>query len=238
MGYNLKKGERLLYKLTNQNNQTQNNTTWGVKITNYAENQNPKNTNLCSSDVVHAYTNPILALIRNTSDANIPNPKLWLAKGIIVNTGAGIKCGCKSLTTIRELIIPTISLEQRIAFAIYSALSVYKERSFVLWTNNWLKNIDRTVYAANAANAAAYAATNAAYASDAATAANAAANAADAAVNAANAAVNAAYAAYAAMNAAMNAAVRAAANATADAAAYATKPLNFDLIAKKAMLIK
>ena len=227
MGYNLKKGERLLYKLTNQNNQTQNNTTWGVKITNYAENQNPKNTNLCSSDVVHAYTNPILALIRNTSDANIPNPKLWLAKGIIVNTGAGIKCGCKSLTTIRELIIPTISLEQRIAFAIYSALSVYKERSFVLWTNNWLKNIDRTVYAANAATAAAYAV----YATNAA---DAAANAADAAVNAANAAVNAAYAAYAAMNAA----VRAAANATADAAAYATKPLNFDLIAKKAMLIK
>jgi hypothetical protein len=137
----------------------------------------------------------------------------------IVNTD-GLKYASKSQTLIKELIVPEISLEQRIEFGIRVVKLVCKDTKWNNWADNWLDKSDRTresahvayTYVANpAASAAAYAAnayaayaaaTTAAYAAWAADAADAA-WAADAADAADAAAASAAYAAdYNAYNAA------------------------------------
>jgi hypothetical protein len=206
----LKKGEHLLYKLTTQENTTQNDTRWGVGITNFAANLNTHDYKLCTGDVIHAYEHPLIALIRNCQDANIENPKLWLAKGI-VGVNNGMKVGCKSLTIIDQLQIPEISLEQKIAFSIYIALAMCKDANFKIWAFNWLSNRDRSDAAAHDASYdASHAASDAAYV--ASHAAHAAAH--DASYDTSRAASDAAYAAaYASYDAS-----HAASDATSDAA--------------------
>ena len=198
-----------VYKLTNQDNETYNGTKWGENVTHRTDGSGE----LCNKGWLHFYSSPELGLFLNKIHANICDPKLWEAEaeGQFKND-LGRKGGCTKLTTIREIPVPNITTNQRVAFAILCALEVFKNRDFQKWANNWLKNKDRSKNAANAAYAA-YAGVNAAYAG--VNAAYAGVNAAYAAVNAADAAayaaVNAAYAAYAA-DAAINA---------ADAAAYA-----------------
>jgi hypothetical protein len=222
----LKKGERLLYKLTTQENTTQNDTRWGVGITNFAANLHTHDYKLCTGDVIHAYEHPLIALIRNSQDANIKNPKLWLAKGI-VSVNNGLKVGCKSLTIIDQLQIPEISLEQKIAFSIYTALAMCKDANFKIWAFNWLSNKDRSSVASYAASRASHAASHASYASSYA---------------ASHASYAASYAASSAASYAVSYAASYASSAASSAASYAAsrsdKIINFVSMAKKAMRIK
>jgi hypothetical protein len=147
----------------------------------------------------------------------LPNAILWEAKGDVV-VDDGTKVGCTRLTTLKQTPLPTITLEQRVTFAIKCALHVYKEPSWVAWAQAWLANTNRDAaraYAADADAAAAYAA----YAADAY------ADAADAAYAAAYDAAYAAYAAYAYAYAYADAYADAADAAAADAAdaAYAAR---------------
>ena len=107
-----------------------------------------------------------------------------------------MKCGCKTLTTLKKISLPEISTEQRIEIAIRCAQLACKEPAWNEWASKWLSGEDRSKESANAAYraaAAAYAA-NAAYA---AFAAGAGAYFADAAYYA-DADADAAAAAYAA----------------------------------------
>jgi hypothetical protein len=183
-----------LYKLTDQDGYTRrgayNECLWGPGVTHSGTGQGE----LCGSGYIHAYTNPLLAVLLNPSHANIASPILWECEGEIVKDDKGLKCGCISLTAIKEVPIPVITNEQRIKFSILCAMEVCKNPYWTNWAKNWLSGKDRTAYAA--AYAAARAAARAAYA--AARAAARAADAARAAAYAADAARAAAYAAYAA----------------------------------------
>lgn len=212
-----------LYKLTTQDNMTQNNTLWGPGVTHAAKESGG---GLCSGSWIHAYSHPLVAIIMNPNHANIKNPKLWLASGNPGCHGGQLKLGCKTLTTVRELSLPKISTEHLIVFAIDLSLRVFDDIVFALWANAWKSGTDRSCAAARAARAAAYASADSARAARAAEYATYAAYsatcatyaAADAAYSAAHASADAAeYAEYAAAHAAH------AANA-ADAAA------DFDLI--------
>ena len=66
-----------------------------------------------------------IAVIMNPAHANFPNPQLWEAQGIILLDDDGLKCGVKTLTTIKQIPLPQITTEQRIHFAILCALEVY-----------------------------------------------------------------------------------------------------------------
>jgi hypothetical protein len=206
-----------LYKLTDKDGYTRRNeyneTLWGEHVTHKVKG---KGTLLCSSDVIHAYTSPYIAVLMNCKHADLNQPKLWLAKGKVVATDHQLKCGVKSLTTIKQIPLPVITLEQKVKIAIYCSLKVYKEPMYVAWAKNWLNGKDRSCKAtAVVAAAAAYAAVAAA--ADAADHAAAAVAAADAAADAAAAA----YAADAAAAAYAAAAVAAAADAAAVVAAAA-----------------
>jgi Imm-5 like putative immunity protein len=228
-----------LFKSTNQDNMTQNETKWGEDT---SHSLTPcKNPRLCTRDVLHAYKNLNLALLLNPIHGNICSPKVWEAEGEVVVEDYG-KVGCFSLKTTKEKRLPTWYKDEnrrrkvQVQFAILCAeevLSYFESRNpeddrprkAIEAAKTYLKTGSaadaRAAYAAYAAAYAAadaYAADAAAYAARAAADAAAYAYAADAAARAAYAADAAARAAYAAY------AADAAADAyAADAAAYAAR---------------
>jgi hypothetical protein len=214
-----------LYKLTDQNSQTQNNTTWGENITHTAKGENPI---LCSDGLIHAYEDPLIAVFLNPIHGAFENPILWTAigEGELVREGF-LKCGCKTLTTIERISLPEVIPNQRVAFGILCALEVCQDTAFVKWANSWLDGSDRSEKSASnaayAARAARYIAWKAAW--NDASAAYAAAYAANAAWNAASAARDAAYAAENAANAAD--AARSAAKKELDLIAIAKRALTY-----------
>jgi len=204
-----------VYKLTDQNMQTHNGFQWELGV----EKTTGGSGDLCSSGWLHAYTDPLLAVLLNPIHANFQNPKLFVAEGKGESkSDRGLKVGYTSLTLIEEMAIPEISHEQRVRFAIFCAKEVCKNTAWNKWADDWLSEKDRTSYAAAAAAAAA------AYAADG-DAAYAAAYAADAYAYAAYAADAYAYAAYAAAYAAE-------ADAYAAYAAASAAAANVDLIAR------
>ena len=80
-----------LFKLTDKNNKTQNNTKWGKGDTHKVK--KTKNPELCSKDILHAYSNENIAFLLNPAHANIENPVLWESEGDIAVRDYG-KVGC------------------------------------------------------------------------------------------------------------------------------------------------
>ena len=195
-----------LYKLTDQNGNTQNNTNWIPKTTH--EKQSCSNPELCSANVYHAYTNANLALLLNPIHADISNPRMFECSGDIVVSDWG-KVGCFKMTSKKELQMPAWYTNQKtrkqvqVMFAVLCAESVLRvyetysddlrPRQAIEAAKEYLKY--QTTGAAARAAYAAYAAAGAADAADAAAdaaarAAYAADAAADAAARAANTDVN------------------------------------------------
>ena len=83
----------ILYKLTDQDGYTRrgedNATLWGVNVTHKATGLGTK---LCTSDVIHAYRHPLIALFMNPAHASLSNPRLWRASGDVV-AEEPCKCG-------------------------------------------------------------------------------------------------------------------------------------------------
>jgi len=143
-----------LYKLTDSDGYTQRKDTrpclWGAGVSHSALGTGTK---LCSEDVIHAYVDPLLAVLLNPIHANFPSTmRLWRAEGEVVATDGQLKVGVKTLTVIEEIPIPHITTEQRVKFGILCALEVYKEPTFVKWANSWLDGTDRAAEAARAAD--------------------------------------------------------------------------------------
>ncbi len=141
-----------LYKLTDEKGQTKGATQWGPNVTYKALGTE---TELCSNGWIHAYENPWIGLIMNPKQANFANPRMFEAEGEIGAREGQLKCGCRELTTLRELKIPVISTELRVTFAITVASKVYTEPQFLEWARKWLSGEDRSEAAAWAAGAAA-----------------------------------------------------------------------------------
>ena len=166
-----------VYKLTRQNMQTQNDMQWVLGVPNTATGEG---NGLCTDGVLHYYYSAAEAVLFNLIHGNYSNPRLFEAETPEEVATDGLKGGCKTLTLIKEILLPEISTEKRVEFAIRCALQVYKDESFVQWANQWLEGTDRSREAARAAEAA-----EAAWAAEAARAAAWAAEAARAAETAA-----------------------------------------------------
>ena len=131
----------LVYKLTDKQMQTYNGFQWELNVTRFTDGKG----HLCSPGWLHSYSDPLLAVLLNPIHANIENPRLFLGKasGAFLND-KGLKQGYTNLTLIKELPIPTISINQKVAFAILCALEVYKFLNFNAWAHKWLASIDRS----------------------------------------------------------------------------------------------
>ena len=161
---------------------------------------------LCTEHWRHAYEHPVLAVLHDPiHGAHGLNARIWeceTGEGKILREGK-MKLGTTSITILREIPLPVVTTEQRVAYAIHCALRVYAEESFAKWAEGWLDGTNRTRCAADAEYAAEYAAMCAA----------------DAAADAVG------YDGYAAMDAAEAAAdaARCAVGYAADAAEYAAR---------------
>ena len=202
------------YKLTDQNGKTRNNTQWGEIVSHTASGESGHE--LCSDGWIHFYTSPFLAALMNPSHANFKSPRLWEAESSGEELHELLKSGSKTLTTLKEIPLPEISLIQKVAFSILCGKEVYKDKDWTAWADKWLSGEDRTTESAEVASHVA---------------ANAYANATYYAADA-YAAYYASYAAYYASYAAD------AAYYAADAAAAKNPKINFGEIAEKAMNYK
>ena len=153
-----------LYKLTDQDDRTYNNTQWGEGVKHVASGKGE----LCTDGWIHAYTDPLLAVLLNPIHANIQNAHLWEAEGEIGMDDHGLKVGCASLTTIRRIDVPVVTTEQRVRFTILCARTLYTETTWTTWADAWLSGVDRSAEAAWAARTAAWAAGAAVWAAGAA----------------------------------------------------------------------
>lgn len=143
----------ILYKLTDAKGQTRGETQWGVNITHIAKDPDclPR---LCTGTIIHAYRTPIMAVLMNTVHACFLQPRLWEAEGEVA-VDDGTKVGCRELTTLKEISLPRMTIEERIEIAVRCAMAIFKGRQFTEWANRWLDRTDRTTPAARDAAASA-----------------------------------------------------------------------------------
>jgi len=167
-----------LYKLTDENGRTRNRTQWGEGVTHSGTGEG----GLCGKGFIHAYEDPLVAVFMNPIHAYFPHPRLWEAEGEIALRDGPLKCGCVSLTTVREIPLPVVTTEQRVRFAILCAKAVCRDESWNKWADKWLSGEDRSKAGAAGAGEATEAARAAAAAAAAAGAGEAAWAAREAAV--------------------------------------------------------
>ncbi len=142
-----------LYKLTDKDGRTRGATQWGEGVTHVATGN--VNQGLCSSGFIHAYEHPFVAVFMNPIHGNFKNPQLWEAEGEASARDGALKCGVRSLTTVRRVDLPVITSDQRVRIAIYCALACRRSSEFKKWAVAWLDGSDRSKGAAAAAAAAA-----------------------------------------------------------------------------------
>ena len=148
------------FKLTDNNGKTRNFTQWGSNVTHTATGTDP---NLCSNGWIHFYMDPWIAVVMNPIHVEFHNPILWEAEAEGEVIHELFKSGSKTLTTIRQIPLPEISLNQRIALGIYCAKEVFEDGQWNNWADKWLSGEDRSKESAVvASNAGCYAAANAA----------------------------------------------------------------------------
>ena len=196
------------YKFTDINGQTYNGLQWGDNVT-HEEPGNPRG--LCNKGWLHFYRDVLVAVMMDPGHGRYllkPSCRLYEAEaeGEILDDPDG-KSGCTRLTTVKQIPIPEVSLNQRIRFGILCAMEVTPEASnpeWYAWARGWLDGTDRSAKAAEAAEAAA-------------------------------AAWAAWWAAEAALRAAEAAATAAAAAAAYEAAEWATAPLDLADLARRAV---
>ena len=138
-----------VYKLTDEDGRSHGGTQWGEGVTHHATG---KGVEFCTSDLLHFYSDPYLALLWNPVHADIKQPVVWDAEADIVASYHGLKLGAKSGTTIRRLAPqPVVTTEQRVRFAILCVRAAYGLKlpaPWREWAEKWLSGEDRTLDAA------------------------------------------------------------------------------------------
>ena len=135
------------YKLTDENFLTKNNTKWGEGVTHKIEDLTIGP--LCSSSWIHFYTDPLIAVLMNPAHANFSNPILWESEASEPFLHESLKSGCKSLTTLKQIELPSITLINKVAFGILCTKKVVIDIKWNKWADNWLNNINRSYAAAS-----------------------------------------------------------------------------------------
>src|ERR1700744_1180998 len=99
-----------MYKLTTQDCKTFGGMTWAIGKTNKATGRGVA---LCTSDLLHCYKHPMLAVLLNPIHAGFENPRLFEIECSRILATDGLKHGCKEQTPIKELVLPVLTDEQK-----------------------------------------------------------------------------------------------------------------------------
>lgn len=133
----------ILYKLTDEFDRTYGDCWWGKNVTHEADGEGEGE--LCTRHWIHAYRDPLLAVLMNPVHGHYQpeSMHLWECEGD-VGKDDGTKVGCTRLTAIRRMDVPQVTTGQRVKFGILCALEVYREPGFVAWAEGWLSGKDGT----------------------------------------------------------------------------------------------
>lgn len=107
---------------------------------------------LCTDNVIHFYDHPALAVLFNSIQAEIENPRMIEIKIDEEVAHDGLKGGCKKAKFTKEIAVPQITCEQKVEFAIRISLKLYREKSYVAWAQDWLTKKDRSAESAEKAS--------------------------------------------------------------------------------------
>jgi hypothetical protein len=130
-----------LYKLTDAFKKTRGKTQWGAGVTHTA--QGSPDQPLCTDGWIHAYEHPLVAVFMNPIHGGYKDPLMWEAEGEIGQRELDHKCGCRVLTTICQMVLPVITTEQRVRFAIGCAWPFNPNSAWKEWAMKWLTGQDR-----------------------------------------------------------------------------------------------
>lgn len=131
-----------LYKLTDEKDRTYNDCQWGEGVEHTAFGEG----DLCGPGWLHAYTDPLLAVLLNLIHANF-SPKtyhLWECEGDVGRTDHGLKVGCTRIKTLRRVEPSKVTPEQHIRFAILCVMRVCHNKAWRAWAEKWLSGEDRS----------------------------------------------------------------------------------------------
>lgn len=100
---------------------------------------------LCSTPLIAVLMNPVHAKL------NPATMRLFVTEGVIVAQEGQLKCGVHTLKIVEEVLVPTLTAEQRVKFAILCAKQVCKDATWNAWADKWLSDEDRSTEAAETA---------------------------------------------------------------------------------------
>lgn len=106
---------------------------------------------LCSDQVFHCYSHPVLAILLNPIHAHIDNPRSFEIEVDAIINDDGLKYGTKMQKLAKEIEVPQLDIMAKVDFSIRIAMDVYKEEGFTIWADTFLKRIDISETAARAA---------------------------------------------------------------------------------------
>lgn len=103
----------------------------------------------CAPGGFHGYEYPLLAALHSPIHGATRNPRLFEAEadGEIAHEGQ-MQLKAQRMRIVREIPVPKVSMEQRIAYAIYCAKAVYYDPEWDHWADAWLSGEDRSKQAA------------------------------------------------------------------------------------------
>ncbi|MFQ5622422.1 MAG: hypothetical protein ACE5FS_03400 [Paracoccaceae bacterium] len=104
---------------------------------------------MCSDAYLHAYADPILAVLMNPVHANFVWPRMFECEAN-VEQDDGTKLGCTRIKVLREIEAPQVTREQATKFGILAAKAVYHEPKWNRWAEDWLSGKDRSARAVRA----------------------------------------------------------------------------------------
>lgn len=105
-------------------------------------------TEMCSPQVLHYYSHPLLAIFANPIHADIKNPRLFEIEVEACVAKDSLKCASKTQRLVRELAAPQLNDLQRQFVAINCAkLLPDAHPVWTSWAEKWLSGEDRTLEA-------------------------------------------------------------------------------------------
>lgn len=143
------------YKLLTQNMTSHGGMKWEIgKL----ETAKEEGTEMCSPQVLHYYSHPLVAIFANTIHANIEDPRLFEIEVEACVSADSLKCASKTQRLVKELAVPQLNNLQRKFVAISCAkLLPGAHPVWTSWAEKWLSGEDRTSWAEERARAYAYA---------------------------------------------------------------------------------
>ena len=129
------------YTISGKDGYTHDGMKWGARVTHIASGQG----DVYDPRWLHFYRDPHIAMLLDLNYTDDSQCRLWesTAFGRILHDG-WLKSGCTHLRTDFEIPAPTISLDERVEFAIRCAMAAGSDPVFDDWADGWLSGSDRS----------------------------------------------------------------------------------------------